>query len=75
MMITKPVKVRIRRTYHSGLSLQYVISPNLMQFHAKLNSIQVTSNSFIMFSVLLRSIIFVHAPSFDHICTSTDARE
>jgi len=44
MMITKPTKIRIRRTYHSGLSLQYIVSPNLMQFHAKINSIQIDSH-------------------------------
>eukprot|EP00795_Rhopilema_esculentum_P010930 gene10930-19765_t len=44
MMITKPTKIRIRRTYHSGLSLQYIVSPNLMQIHAKINSLQIDSH-------------------------------
>eukprot|EP00794_Sanderia_malayensis_P015967 gene15967-17573_t len=44
MMVLKPTKIRIRRTYHSGLSFQYTVSPNLMLVHAKVNAIQVDSH-------------------------------
>ena len=41
MFITKPEKIKIRRTYHSGIGLVYTVSPNQMRVHATVSSIQV----------------------------------
>lgn len=62
MMITKPTKIRIRRTYHSGLSLQYIVSPNLMQVHAKINSMQV---SLVNLWLIYHSFIWIGQSSID----------
>eukprot|EP00111_Clytia_hemisphaerica_P024656 TCONS_00072678-protein len=44
MFITKPEKIKIRRTYHSGLGFKYTISPNEMRVHASISSIQLDSH-------------------------------
>ncbi|XP_065656239.1 intermembrane lipid transfer protein VPS13A isoform X1 [Hydra vulgaris] len=44
MFITKPDKIKIRRTFHSGFGFKYIISPNRMQVSATLSSLQFDSH-------------------------------
>lgn len=44
MFITKPQKIQIRRTFHSGIGFKYIISPNRMQISATISSLQFDSH-------------------------------
>ena len=41
MLMTKPNKRMIRRSFQDGLWVQYKTSPHQVQFHAKVNRVQV----------------------------------
>lgn len=41
MIMTKPLVRCLRRTYQTGLWLQYKTSPHQVQLHAKVNRLQV----------------------------------
>ncbi|KAJ8937448.1 hypothetical protein NQ314_011837 [Rhamnusium bicolor] len=56
-IMTKPQKRKIRRTFQTGLWLQMKNSPNQMQFHAKVNRLQIDNQMFdCIFPVVLAPI-------------------
>jgi len=44
MFFTKPERIKIRRTFHSGIEFKYIISPNRMQIRAAISSLQFDSH-------------------------------
>ena len=44
MMMYKPNKRMIRRSFQEGLWIQYKTSPHQVQLHAKINQLQVKIN-------------------------------
>lgn len=46
MMMFKPNKRMIRRSFQDGIWVQYKTSPHQVQFHAKINRVQVSTRNF-----------------------------